>query len=389
MLKNFYDADHEAYRDSVRQFLRRVVAPNYEQWENGKLVDRTAWKDAGANGMLGLAIAGEHGGGDVEDYRFRMVFAEEAAAEGYTSFAAGLSVHDDVVAPYLIDLATDEQKARWLPGMAAGTTIGAIAMTEPGTGSDLQGIQTSAVSDDAGGWVINGQKTFITNGIHADLVIVVVRTDKNPSAGSRAFTLMVVERDAPGFSRGRKLNKVGLAAQDTAELSFEDVHVASSNVLGEVGMGMIYLMQRLPRERVSIAVSALTSCEAALRWTLDYAHERTAFGKRIGDFQATRFALAEMETEVEVTRAYIEKAVLSLNDGALTAVEASKAKWWASELQQRVTTRCLQVFGGYGYMREYPIARAYQDARVQTIYGGTTEIMKELIGRDQASRYRT
>lgn len=270
--------------------------------------------------------------------------------------------------------------------MADGRIIGAIAMTEPGTGSDLQGIRTRAVRD-GDQWVLNGAKTFITSGIHADLVIVVAKTD--PEAGSRGFSLFVVESGDPGFSRGRKLDKIGLSAQDTAELFFTDVRLGEDRLLGKLGGGMRYLMERLPRERLSIAVAGVAASEAAVRWTLEYVHERTAFGQKIGDFQNTRFVLAELETETDVTRAYVEKAVLALNEGDLTAVEASKAKWWASELQVRATTRCLQLFGGFGYMLEYPIGRAYRDARIQTIYGGTTEIMKEIIGREQAARYTT
>jgi long-chain-acyl-CoA dehydrogenase len=326
----------------------------------------------------------ELGGGGEPDFRYPMIVAEELAAIGATSYCLGLRLQDDIVLPYLLDLCTDEQKQRWLPGMASGELVGAIAMTEPGAGSDLQGIRATAVRD-GDGWILNGQKTFITNGINADLVIVFAKTD--PDAGSRGFSLFVVERDDPGFSRGRKLDKVGLAGQDTAELVFEDVRVGPENVLGEIGQGLIYLMQRLPKERLSLAAQALASAEAAVRWTQDYVFDRTAFGQRVGDLQATRFELAELETEVEITRAYIQSAALALNEHTLTTAEASKAKLWATEMQVRVTSRCLQLFGGYGFMNEYPIGRAFRDSRVQTIYGGTSQIMKEIIGRDIAGRY--
>ena len=380
----FYTADHEDYRASVREFVRREVEPFFLDWEEERLVPRSAWVAAGRNGTLGLSVPEEHGGGGEPDIRYPMIVSEELAAVGATSYNLGLRLQDDIALPYLVDLCTEEQKQRWLPGLAAGELISAIAMTEPGAGSDLQGIRSTAVRD-GDGWILNGQKTFITNGINADLVIVFARTD--PEAGSRGFSLFVVERDDPGFSRGRKLDKVGLGGQDTAELVFEDVRVPAHNVLGEIGRGLPYLMQRLPKERLSLAVQALAAAEAALRWTEDYVFGREAFGQRIGDLQATRFELADLETEVEVTRAYVQNAALALNAGTLTTAEASKAKLWATEMQVRVTSRCLQLFGGYGFMNEYPIGRAYRDCRVQTIYGGTSQIMKEIVGRDIASRY--
>ena len=315
------------------------------------------------------------------------VGVDQIARTGFTSFGVGLGLQDDIVIPYILELGTEEQRQRWLPGMADGSVIGAIAMTEPGTGSDLQGIRTTAVRDAGGdGWVLDGAKTFISSGIHADVVVVVAKTD--PAAGSRAFSLFLVERGDEGFERGRQLTKVGLEGQDTAELFFKGVRLSADRMLGQEGMGMRYLMERLARERLSIAVAAVAASEAAVKWALDYVFEREAFGQRIGDFQHTRFVLAELETENDITRAYVEKATLALDAGELTAVEASKAKWWASELQIKATSKCLQLFGGYGYMLEYPIARAYRDARIQTIYGGTTEIMKEIIGREQAARYQ-
>ncbi|KAF0961291.1 acyl-CoA dehydrogenase family protein [Rhodococcus sp. T7] len=382
MQRTIFEKDHEAYRETVREFLAREIEPKYEQWEADRLIDRAAWLAAGKSGIVGLAVPEEFGGSGVTDFRFRYVVAEEIARTATTSFGSGLSVHDDIVIPYIVNLGTDEQKQRWLPGMAAGKLIGAIAMTEPGAGSDLQGVKTTAVRD-GDEWVINGQKTFITNGIHSDLVIVVARTD--PNAGSKGFSLFVVERGMPGFSRGRKLHKVGLAGQDTAELVFEDVRVPTANLLGTEGRGFVHLMENLPLERISIAVNAITAAKAAYQWTRDYVFERKAFGKPIGDLQNTRFALAEMLTEIEVTESHVDRCVLASNAGELTAVDASKGKWWASELQKRVVDRCVQLHGGYGYMMEYPIGRAYVDSRIQTIYGGTTEIMKEIIGRDIAA----
>jgi len=361
MQRTFFDTDHEAYREVVREFLTREVEPHYERWETDRLIDRSAWLAAGRSGIIGLAVPEAYGGSGVTDYRFRNVVSEEIARTATTSFGGGIATHDDVVIPYVLMLGTEEQKQRWLPGMAAGELIGAIAMTEPGTGSDLQGIKTTAVRD-GDDWIVNGQKTFISNGIHSDLVIVVARTD--PSAGSKGFSLLVVERGMPGFSRGRKLHKVGLAGQDTAELVFEDVRVPTNNLLGTEGSGFIHLMENLPLERMSIAVIAIATAKAAYRWTRDYVFERKAFGKPIGDLQNTRFALAEMLTEIEVTESHIDRCVLALNAGELTAVDASKGKWWASELQKRVVDRCVQLHGGYGYMMEYPIGRAYVDSRI-------------------------
>ncbi|MGN5237847.1 MULTISPECIES: acyl-CoA dehydrogenase family protein [unclassified Rhodococcus (in: high G+C Gram-positive bacteria)] len=385
MKRTHFEGDHEAYRETVREFYAREVEPNYERWEEERLIDRSVYLAAGKAGILGLGVPEEFGGSGVTDYRFRQIVQEETARTNTTSFGATLALQDDIAIPYLLHLGTEEQKARWLPRMASGEIIGAIAMTEPGAGSDLQGVKTTAVRD-GDEWVINGQKTFITNGIHADLVIVVCRTD--PSAGSKGFSLIVVERDAPGFSRGRKLDKVGLAAQDTAELVFEDARVPAENLLGTEGRGFVHLMENLPLERIGIAVSAITSARAAYEWSKQYVFERKAFGKPIGDLQNTRFVLAEMLTEIEVTESHVDRCILALNAGELTAVDASKAKWWASELQKRVVDRGVQLHGGYGFMMEYAIGRAYRDARIQTIYGGTTEVMKEIIGRDIAAEFK-
>ena len=379
MQRNLYEPDHEAFREVVRAFIKREVTPNAERWEEERSVDRQAWLAAGKQSLIGLLIPEEFGGAGTGDFRFRCVIMEEFAQVCATSISSGFGLQDDIAIPYIVDLGTQQQKARWLPPMAAGECIGAIAMTEPGAGSDLQGIRTTAVRQ-GDQWILNGAKTFITNGIHADLVIVVARTD--PDAGARGISLLVVERDMPGFTRGRKLDKIGMHAQDTAELFFDDVAVPAANLLGHEGGGFVHLMERLPRERMSIAVMALASARAALGWTVEYTTQRTAFGQPIAAFQNTQFELASMVTEVDVLEAYLDKAVRALNEGTLTAVDAAKAKLWATEVQHRVLDRCLQLFGGYGYMAEYPIGRAYADSRVQTIYGGTSEIMKTIIARE-------
>lgn len=321
MKRTHFDDDHEAYRETVREFLAREIEPNYERWEEERLVDRSAWIAAGKSGIVGLGVPEEFGGSGVTDYRFRHIVQEEIARTGTTSFGAGLALQDDIAIPYILHLGTEDQKARWLPALATGERIGAIAMTEPGAGSDLQGVKTTAVRE-GDEWVINGQKTFITNGIHSDLVIVVCRTD--PNAGSKGFSLIVVERDTPGFGRGRKLHKVGLAAQDTAKLVFEDARVPAGNLLGTEGRGFVHLMENLPLERIGIAVSAITSARAAYEWTAQYVFERKAFGKPIGDLQNTRFALAEMLTEIEITESHVDRCVLALNAGELTPVDASR-----------------------------------------------------------------
>jgi alkylation response protein AidB-like acyl-CoA dehydrogenase len=377
--RTLYDPDHEAFRGVVRQFVEREVVPSQQRWDDNHLIDRDTWLAAGKQGIIGTWVPDEYGGGGIRDYRYRCVVMEELAAVAAGSLASGIALQDDIALPYLLDLGTAEQKERWLPPMVAGERIGAIAMTEPGAGSDLQGIRTSAQRD-GDDWILNGSKTFITNGIHADLVIVVARTD--PSAGSRGFSLLVVERGMKGFERGRHLQKIGLQAQDTAELSFQDVRVPSSNVLGQLGGGFTHLMERLPLERLSIAVQALTAARAALNWTVDYTKERSAFGKPIASFQNAAFEMADMSSELDVLQAYLDASVLAFNAGELTAIDAAKGKLRATELQKRVVDRCLQLFGGYGYMLEYPIARAYVDARIQTIYGGTSEIMKTIIARD-------
>ncbi|WP_137724796.1 acyl-CoA dehydrogenase family protein [Prescottella subtropica] len=376
MERTLFEPEHDLFRESYRKFLDQEVAPFHDLWEEQHIVDREVWKKAGAQGFLGMAVPEEYGGGGVRDFRYNTIVTEETTRGGFGG--PGFMLHNDVVAPYLIDLATEEQKQRWLPGFCSGEIITAIAMTEPGTGSDLQGIKTRAVRD-GDHWILNGSKTFITNGINADLVIVVACTD--PDKGAQGFSLLVVERGMEGFERGRNLDKIGLAAQDTAELSFTDVRVPAENLLGEEGLGFIYLMQNLPQERLSIAVVAVAAMESVLEQTIRYCRDRKAFGKSIGSFQNSRFVLAELATETQIARVFVDRSIELLNEGKLTVQEAAMAKWWTTEKQVELVDRCLQLHGGYGYMREYPIAKAYLDSRVQRIYGGTTEIMKEIIGR--------
>jgi alkylation response protein AidB-like acyl-CoA dehydrogenase len=379
MDRGLYGADHEAFREAVKQYVDREVVPQLEVWDERRLINRDAWLVAGKQGVIGLSGPVEFGGGGSSDYRYRNVVIEEFARAGASSLSASFALQDDILIPYFNSLATRDQQERWMSGLCSGELIAAIAMTEPGAGSDLRAIRTSARRVD-GGWRIAGTKTFITSGIQSDLVVVVARTD--PEGGSHGFSLLVVEEGMAGFSRGRKLRKIGLPAQDTAELFFDDVFVPENNLLGAVGGGLSQLMRHLPLERLSIAAQSLASADASLAWTLDYVRERQAFGQPIADFQNTRFVLAEAATELDVTRAYIDKAVLAAGSNTLTAVDAAKAKLWASNVQNRVIDELLQLYGGYGYMLEYPIARAYQDSRVQRIFGGTNEIMKQIIGRD-------
>ncbi|MFF8327556.1 acyl-CoA dehydrogenase family protein [Rhodococcus qingshengii] len=376
MERTLFEPEHELFRESYQKFLAQHVAPNHEKWEEQNIVDRDVWVEAGKQGFLGTAVPEEFGGGGVKDFRYNAIITEETTKGGFSGI--GFTLHNDVVAPYLLELTNEEQKQRWLPGFASGELISAIAMTEPGTGSDLQGIKTKAVRD-GDHWVLNGSKTFITNGINADIIIVVACTD--PDKGAQGFSLLVVERDMPGFERGRNLDKIGMKAQDTAELSFTDVRVPAANLLGEEGMGFFYLMKNLPQERLSIAVVAAAAMESVLASTIQYCRDRKAFGKSIGSFQNTRFVLAELATETTAVRILVDKFIEQLNAEKLTVQEAAMAKWWTTEAQVKLIDRCLQLHGGYGYMKEYPVAKAYMDSRVQTIYGGTTEIMKEIIGR--------
>ncbi|HZI45578.1 MAG TPA: acyl-CoA dehydrogenase family protein [Ilumatobacter sp.] len=377
-MRTLFEAEHDAFRESFASWVANEVSPDYMDWEREGLTPREMFSSAGKYGFVGIAIPEEYGGGGSRDFRFNQVIAEEFAAAGIGGSGLGLTLHNDVCTPYFLEYCTEEQRQRWFPGIASGELITAVAMTEPGTGSDLAGIATTAARD-GDEYVLNGSKTFITNGINADLVIVAAKTD--PSQRHNGMSLLVVERGTPGFERGRNLEKVGLHSQDTAELFFNDARVPVANRLGEEGQGFRYLSHNLAQERMSIAITGVSMARAALGWTLDYVKERSAFGASIGSFQNTKFVLAEVKTEVDVAQAYIDQCVLALIAGTLNPSEAAEAKLFATELQTRVIDRCVQLFGGYGYMIEYPIARAYIDARVTTIYGGTSEIMKTIIAK--------
>jgi alkylation response protein AidB-like acyl-CoA dehydrogenase len=381
MRRNLFDDVHEDFRASFRTFLTREVIGEegrYGEWERDGLVPREVYELAGRGGFLAMAVPERFGGAGAEDFRFNLVIGEECQRAGVGGFGLGITLHNDICLPYFLTYCDEQQRERWLGGIVSGELITAIAMTEPGIGSDLASMSTRAKRED-GHYVVDGSKTFITNGINADLVITAVKTD--PSERHRGISLLVLERGMDGFERGRNLEKIGQHSQDTAELSFAGVHVPVENLLGEEGEGFRYLVSNLPQERLSIAASAVAAAEAALDWTLDYVRERQAFGQSIGSFQATRFTLAEVRGEVDVARAYIDRCAQALDAGELTPEDAATAKWWCTDLQGRAIDRCLQLFGGYGYMSEYPIARAYADARVTRIYGGANEIMKEIVGR--------
>jgi acyl-CoA dehydrogenase len=374
--RDIFTSEHDAFRDMVRAFIARNITPYHEQWERDRVVSREVWRQAGAAGLLGIEIDEKYGGGGNPDYTYYLIMNEELARAG--AHGPGFSVHNDIVGQYLVRLVTPEQAQRWLPGYCSGELITAIAMSEPGAGSDLQGIRTTAVRD-GDDWILNGQKTFISNGQLCDLVIVFARTD--PDAGHLGYSLLMVERGMAGFERGRNLEKVGMHAQDTSELFFSDVRVPAANLLGEPGAGFVALMQNLPRERIAIGATALAGAEQVFATTLEYCRQRRAFGRPIGSFQHSRFQLAEMATELAVARAFTDRAITEHGAGRLTTEDAAMVKWWDTELCNRVVDRCVQLYGGYGYMREYPVARAFADGRVQSIFGGTTEIMKEIIGR--------
>ena len=378
MQRTLFDDDHDLFRATARGFVETQISPNHETWERDGVVARDLFTAAGALGLLAMGAPEQYGGGGVDDFRYNVVLSEEIQRAGVAGSGLGITLHNDICLPYFLHLTNDEQKARWLPGICIGELITAVAMTEPAMGSDLASMTTSAVRD-GDTYIVNGSKTFITNGINADLVITAVKTD--PGERHKGMSLLVLERGMPGFDRGRNLDKVGLHSQDTAELFFTDVAVPAANLLGGEGQGFLNLVRNLPQERLSIAVSAMAASRQAFEWTLAYCKERQAFGQPIGSFQNSRFWLAEMLTEIEVTQAFVDRCVEALNRGELTAEEAAMAKWWTTELQKRTVDRGVQLHGGYGYMLEYPIARAYVDARIQTIYGGTTEIMKEIIGR--------
>ncbi|MEA2208448.1 MAG: hypothetical protein QOF54_925 [Solirubrobacteraceae bacterium] len=378
MKRTIFTPEHDDFRETVRAFIAREAVPHSEEWERAGIVDRSFWSKASALGFVGFAAPEEHGGLGVRDFRFNAILDEEMSYAG--AVGDNFSLQNDVLAPYLIEYTTPEQQRRWLPGFTRGELVAAIAMSEPGMGSDLRAMAT--VAERRGeGYVINGSKTFVTSGIQADLVIVCAKLDDAQGAGSSPITLFAVEADAPGFARGRKLDKIGRRAQDTAELFLQDVEVTEENRIGGEGEGLTLLKRNLPQERLSIAVTAIAVAEAALDLTVAYCRERRTFGKPIGEHQAIRFALAEMKIKLDVARAYLDRCIEAHVGGELTAEEAAGAKYATSELQFEVVDRCLQLHGGYGYMEEYPIARIWRDSRVQRIYGGTSEIMKEIVGR--------
>ncbi|TAK68198.1 MAG: acyl-CoA dehydrogenase [Actinomycetota bacterium] len=378
MKREIYGEEHLAFRDSVRQTLARHVEPNLESFFAAKALPRELWLALGAQGLLSLDVPEQYGGMGANDYRFNAILNEELARVT-PGLASCVSIHFDVVAPYLVELGTEDQKQRWLPAFCTGELVTAIAMTEPSGGSDLAALRTSAVRR-GDTWVVNGSKTFITNGASADLVIVAART--NPNERSKGITLFAVEATAKGFQRGRKLDKVGQAESDTSELFFDDLVLTDADVIGEVDRGFIHMMERLPQERIGAAVANLAHATAILAETLEYVRERRAFGQPIGSFQHNKFVLAELATKIDVTQAYVDNAVRAHAEGNLSAVDAAKAKWWSAEIQNEVMDACLQLYGGYGYMNEYRVARAWRDARITKIWAGSNEIMKEIIGRD-------
>lgn len=379
MERSLYDDDHLAFGESFRSFIAKEVTPDYLRWEEDGIAPRELYTKAGASGFIGMAVPEEFGGGGSDDFRFNAIIGEELALAGIGGAGNGITLHNDITTPYFTDICDSDQKSRWLPGIASGELITAIAMTEPGTGSDLASITTTARRD-GDRYILNGSKTFITNGINSDLVIVAAKTD--PTQRHTGMSLLVVERGMPGFERGRNLDKIGQTSADTAELFFTDVEVPVENLLGDEGRAFHYLTSNLAQERLSIALASLASARACVGWAVDYVKERKAFGTTIGAFQNTKFVLAEQRTEVDVAQAYVDACISALNAKRLTPAEAAAAKYWCTELLKRVSDKCLQLFGGYGYMREYPIARAYADARITTIYGGTTEVMKSIIAKD-------
>ena len=377
--RTLYSTDHEAFRDSFRRFIDKEIAPFHADWEEQGYVDRAVWNKAGDNGFLCMSMPEAYGGSGA-DRLYSVIQMEELGRAGFSGI--GYSLHNEIVAPYIERYGTEGQKAKFLPAMASGAKIGAIAMSEPAAGSDLQGIKTTALKQADGSYILNGSKTFITNGWHADMVIVVAKT--NPTAGAKGTSLLLVERGMPGFSVGKRLKKMGLKAQDTSELFFDQVHVPADNLLGGDALenkGFICLMEQLPWERLQIAISAVAAAQAAIDWTVDYVKERKVFGQTVGSFQNTRFTLAELQTQVQIAAVFVDKCTELLLHDKLDTATASMAKYWCSDMQCKVMDECVQLFGGYGYMWEYPITRAYADARVQRIYGGTNEIMKEVITR--------
>ncbi len=377
-MRAIFDDVHDEFRRSFASWVAKEIAPDYVLWEEAGIAPREMFTSAGSNGFLGMQIPEEFGGGGSDDFRFNQIVAEEFAYAGIGGAGLGITLHNDITIPYYLELANDEQRQRWLPGIASGDLITAIAMTEPGTGSDLASVGTTAVRD-GDVYVVNGSKTFITNGINSDLVIVVAKTD--PTARHSGMTLLVAERGMEGFDRGRNLEKIGNHSQDTSELFFDDVRIPVANRMGQEGEAFRYLSSNLAQERLSIAITGVASAQAALNSTVEYVKERTAFGKSLGEFQNTKFVLAEVKTAIEVAQAYVDQSVMKLIAGELTPTEAAQAKYWCTDLQHDAAHRCLQLFGGYGYTLEYPIARNYADARVTSIYGGTNEIMKTIISK--------
>jgi alkylation response protein AidB-like acyl-CoA dehydrogenase len=383
MERSLYEQEHQQFREGFRGFLEGEITPAYERWERNGIVDRAAYAAAGRLGYVGMAVPEQYGGAGVDDFRFNAVIAEECEAAGVGGFGLGLAVHTDICLPYFLRYASPEQQQRWLPGLARGELICAIAMSEPDAGSDLAGLRATGVTD-GDGFRVNGAKTFITNGINADLVIAAVKTE--PDAGSKGISLLVLERGMEGFERGRNLQKIGQHAQDTAELFFQDVRVPGDNLLGEKNSGFYYLTHNLAQERLGIAVAAIAAATSILGWTLEYVQQRRAFGRAVADFQHTRFALAELATEIDIAQTYVDRCITARNAEVLSGEDAAKAKWWCTELQGRVADVCVQLHGGYGYMAEYPVARAWADARATRIYGGTNEIMKEIVARSLGLR---
>ena len=378
--RTLFNADHEGFRDALRRFIEREIAPFHAGWEEQGYVDREVWRKAGAAGLLCLTMPEAYGGASA-DKLFSVVLIEELTTAGASGIGFGL--HNEIVAPYLLRYGTDEQKQRWLPKFASGELIGAIAMSEPAAGSDLQGIKTTAIKH-GDHYLLNGSKTFITNGWHADVVIVVAKT--NPEVGAKGTSLLVVERGMPGFEKGKRLKKLGLKAQDTSELFFDNVRVPLANLLGAENSGFVSLMQELPWERLQIAIAAVAAAQIAIDRTLAYVKERQAFGQSVGAFQNTRFTLAGVQAQVQAARVFVDRCIELLLQGALDTATASMAKLWTTDLECKVIDDCLQLFGGYGFMWEYPIARQFADSRVQRIYGGTNEIMKEVIARSMGLR---
>ena len=377
--RSLFTPDHESFREAFRRFMDKEIAPFHAQWEEQGYVDRAVWRKAGDNGFLCMSMPEVYGGSGA-DALYAVVQMEELARGGFTGIGYGL--HSEIVAPYILHYGTEAQKQKYLPQLASGNMVGAIAMSEPAAGSDLQGIKTTATEQGDGSYLLNGSKTFVTNGWHADLVIVVAKT--NPAAGAKGTSLLLVERGMPGFEVGNRLKKLGLKAQDTSELFFADLKIPQDNLLGGEAYknkGFICLMQQLPWERLQIAITAVASAQAAIDWTLDYVKERNVFGQPVASYQNTRYTLAELQTEVQVARVFVDKCVELIVQDKLDTATASMAKYWCSDLQCKVMDECVELFGGYGYMWEYPITRAYADARVQRIYGGTNEIMKEVISR--------